>query len=153
MQEHGLCFCSLIHPDDLHLYKDRPDLVIEEINIGPPSNQSYFWVRNCRVAIPEILAELIRQRKSVKAEQATTSDSDLNDILEQRQLSFKLVSNACYGATGFEFFPWPILPVAVCTTTLGRKAIALTKKFVEETYNAKVLYGDSKLPLFICDMS
>ena len=143
IQSHKLCFLSLIHPDDLHLYKGRHDLEIVSINIGPPSNQVYHWVVNRRTALPEILAELVKQRKIVKAQQAAEEDPVMEAILNQRQNAFKLVANATYGFTGFEYSPWPCLPIAVCTTVKGRNAIQTAKSVAETEYGARVIYGDT----------
>jgi DNA polymerase elongation subunit (family B) len=141
-----LCYLSLIHPNDLHLYKDRTDLIIAPINIGPPSNQVYYWVRNRRTALPEILATLVRSRSKIKKELETTTDPVMRTILDQRQNSFKLVANATYGFTGYEGSPWPCLPIAVCTTVEGRNAILNTKQMVEQDFGCKVVYGDSVTP-------
>lgn len=143
MQSHGLCWLSLIHPDDLHLYLGREDLVIDPINIGPPSNEVYYWVRNRQTALPTILAALVSERSAVKRELETETDPTRQVILDQRQLAIKLVANAVYGFTGYERSPWKCLPIAVCTTVKGRDAIATAKQSAEETYGCRVIYGDS----------
>lgn len=143
IQSLKLCFKSLIHPDDVAKYRGREDLDIVKYNIGPPSNQDYYWVRNCRTALPEILATLVGSRSAVKAELKKETDPNRQVILEQRQLAIKLVANSAYGFTGFEFSPWPCLPIAVCTTVNGRNAINSTKKLVEDEFGCKVVYGDS----------
>lgn len=149
IQSHGFCFLSLIHPNDVHLYLNRPDLVIEAHNIGPPSNQVYYWVRNGRTALPEILAGLVGQRSEVKAQLAVETDPNRIVILDQRQNAIKLVANSTYGFTGFEFSPWPCLPIAVCTTVKGRDAIMTTKKMVEDKYGCRVVYGDTDSVMII----
>lgn len=153
IRSNRFCFKSLIHPDDLHMYQNREDLDIRPVDIGPSSNQVYHWVYNRPVLLPQILAELIANRNKVKALLKNATDADMQTILEQRQLSFKLVANASYGFTGWEFSPWPCLPIAVCTTVQGRNAIHLTKREVETHFGCRVIYGDSVVPttpILIC---
>jgi hypothetical protein len=145
MQSHKLCYLSFVLPRDIQAgtWKNRPDLEIERINIGPPSNMEYQWVVNKRTLLPEMLKELVERRRMVKKQLAAAQTAQQEVIYNQRQLALKLVCNSTYGFTGYEFSPWPCLPIAVCTTVKGRDAINTTKRMAEERYNANVIYGDS----------
>lgn len=137
------CWLSLVLPRDLERYLARQDLTIKPVNIGPPSNMVYHWVKDKRTALPEILHELVSNRSRVKKELAAATDPQMQIILNQRQLALKLASNSAYGFTGYKFSPWACLPIAVCTTLEGRDAIMLTKEIAETKYGAEVIYGDS----------
>lgn len=143
IQENRLCFLSLILPWLVQQYLNRPDLEINSINIGEPSNQVYHWVQNTRVALPEILEFLVSQRNLVKAELAKETDPVKKVVLDQRQNSYKLCGNSAYGFTGYEHSPFPCMAIAVCTTKKGRDAICTAEKTAEERFQANVVYGDT----------
>lgn len=156
IQMHKLCWLSLILPSDLHKYiifnEDgtftslRPDLDIRMKDLGPPSNQRYYWVVNKRTALPEILESLVSQRSQVKVELENEKDPARKVILDQRQNALKLVGNSAYGFTGYERSPWPCLPIACVTTLEGRLAIGTAKDKAETKFGATVIYGDSVTP-------
>lgn len=143
IQENKLCYLSLILPGTEHLYLNRPDLEINSINIGEPSNQIYHWVQNRRVALPEILEFLVSERGRVKVELEVEKDPIRKIILDQRQNAIKLVGNSAYGFTGYIHSPWPCMPIAVCTCKKGRDSIFTAKRKAEDNFRANVIYGDS----------
>jgi DNA polymerase elongation subunit (family B) len=143
IQENKLCFLSLILPGMEQLFLNRPDLEINSIDIGEPSNHVYHWVQNRRVALPEILEFLVSERGRVKKLLEVETDPIKQVVYDQRQLQIKLVGNSAYGFTGYTKSPWPCIAIAVCTTVKGRNAIMLAKEKAEQRFNANVIYGDS----------
>jgi len=66
--------------------------------------------------------------------------------LDGLQLGFKVVCNSLYGACGAGTSPTGGLVgrmIAQCVTREGRNMIYLAKRFVEERYGARVVYGDT----------
>ena len=76
------------------------------------------------------------------------------DVFDSLQLAFKITANSLYGQTGAKTSPIYLKPIAECTTATGRNMIIKAKTFVEENYNADVIYGDSVMdytPLVLKD--
>jgi DNA polymerase elongation subunit (family B) len=75
-------------------------------------------------------------------------------VLDALQLAYKVTANSLYGQTGSRTSPIYLKEIAACTTATGREMIYLAKNFVEERYDAKVIYGDSvsgDTPLLVRD--
>jgi DNA polymerase elongation subunit (family B) len=64
-------------------------------------------------------------------------------VLDGLQLAYKITANSLYGQLGAGTSPLYMKSIAACTTATGRKMIMLAKDFVEEQYQAEVIYGDS----------
>ena len=67
----------------------------------------------------------------------------INNVYEQRQLSYKICANAMYGAMGVRKGYLPLMPGAVSITYRGRKAIEFISTYIPETYGGITIYGDS----------
>jgi DNA polymerase elongation subunit (family B) len=68
------------------------------------------------------------------------------DVFDALQLAYKITANSLYGQIGAKTSPVYLKDIAACTTATGREMIMLAKKFVEDNYNAEVIYGDSVMP-------
>lgn len=56
----------------------------------------------------------------------------------------QITMNSVYGFVGAKVSPLPCLPVAMCTTAVGRKMIEDTRDYVEAKYaGTQVVYGDT----------
>ena len=64
-------------------------------------------------------------------------------VFDALQLAYKVTANSLYGQIGSRVSPIYLKDIAACTTATGRERIMMAKKFVEEQYNAEVIYGDS----------
>ena len=84
----------------------------------------------------EIAKDTIVERKNTfnKFELAT---------LDSRQNAYKVTANSIYGQAGSRTSQIYLKDIAACTTARGREMIMTAKKFVEEKYEAEVIYGDS----------
>ena len=65
------------------------------------------------------------------------------DVFDSLQLAYKITANSLYGQIGARTSSIYLKEIAACTTATGREMIMLAKKFVEENYNADVIYGDT----------
>lgn len=65
------------------------------------------------------------------------------DVFDSLQSAYKVTANSLYGQTGAKTSPIYLKSIAECTTATGRTMILKAKKFVEDTYNADVIYGDT----------
>jgi DNA polymerase elongation subunit (family B) len=65
------------------------------------------------------------------------------DVLDSRQVAYKITANSLYGQIGARTSSIYLKEIAACTTATGREMIMLAKKFVEDNYGADVIYGDT----------
>jgi DNA polymerase elongation subunit (family B) len=136
MRGYNLCPSSLVLDDE---YKDVPGVKYGRYDIA---GKTWVFQESTPGLLPDILGLLLDARRAKKREMKQYAKGSLNHRLcDGAQLALKVSCNSVYGFCGANKFP--CLPVAVATTYNGRNAIAKTKKFVEDNYNATVIYGDT----------
>ena len=64
-------------------------------------------------------------------------------VLDGLQLAYKITANSLYGQVGAPTSQIFMRELAASTTAVGRNLIMSAKKFAEDKYNCKVVYGDS----------
>ena len=109
------------------------------------SPNGYFWVKSeVQVGIlPAICENLLAARKRAKA-QMKQADNDFDRaVLDGKQLALKVCCNSVYGFCGALKGSLPCIFVSASTTAFGRDMIYDSKKFVEDHYDATVVYGDT----------
>jgi ribonuclease HI len=67
----------------------------------------------------------------------------LLNVLEKRQLSYKVSANSGYGAMGVSKGFLPLMPGAMCVTAKGRQSIEIVAKLIPEKFGGKLVYGDT----------
>ena len=67
----------------------------------------------------------------------------LIDVLDKRQLSYKVSANSMYGAMGVRKGYLPFMPGAMCTTYMGRVNIELVAETIPKKYGGELVYGDT----------
>ena len=92
--------------------------------------------------IPALLNTLLEQRNATK-KQLKKADGFVKDILDKRQLAYKISANSCYGMMGVQHGFLPFLPGAMATTAMGRQYITKASDYVSKTFKGKIVYGDS----------
>jgi len=107
--------------------------------------------------MPSILKELLASRKATRKLIPLENDEFMKNILDKRQLSYKLTANSLYGQCGAKTSTFYEKDVAASCTATGRKLLTYGKRVIEETYgdlivdttygkvhsNAEYVYGDS----------
>lgn len=116
-----------------------------------------------KAILPSILEELLAARKSTKKLAAKEEDPFMKNVLDNRQLSIKIVANSLYGQTGAKTSAFYDKDVAASTTAIGRKLLIYAKKVLEAAYknkivdtknhgkvrvNAEYIYGDTDSVFF-----
>jgi DNA polymerase delta subunit 1 len=81
--------------------------------------------------------------KSTVISMEDTYNSFEKDVLDSRQIAYKITANSLYGQIGARTSSIYLKEIAACTTATGRDMIMLAKKFVEDNYGAEVIYGDT----------
>jgi len=107
--------------------------------------------------MPSILKELLGSRKATRKLIPQQTDDFMKNILDKRQLSYKLTANSLYGQCGAKTSTFYEKDVAAACTATGRKLLTYAKRVIEETYgdiivdtkhgkvhsNAETVYGDT----------
>ena len=162
------------------IYDNLPDYEYVDVTYD-----SFKWVKNprgksekvhngtktCRFAqfkegkaiMPSILEELLASRKATRKMIPQQSDQFMKNILDKRQLSYKLTANSLYGQCGAKTSTFYEKDVAASCTAIGRKLLTYGKRVIEETYgdlivdttkhgkvhsNAEYVYGDTDSVFF-----
>jgi DNA polymerase elongation subunit (family B) len=97
-----------------------------------------------KAIMPAILEELLRERKNTRKQIPNTSDEFMKNILDKRQLAYKVTANSLYGQLGAKTSTFYEPDIAASTTATGRLLLTFAKKVVEECYqdiNIDTKYG------------
>ena len=108
--------------------------------------------------MPSILMELLKAREDTKKKAKKAGDPFMANILDKRQLAYKVTANSLYGQCGARTSTFYEKDVAASTTATGRMSITYARRIIEEIYadrvcetkkhgmvmtNAEYVYGDS----------
>jgi DNA polymerase elongation subunit (family B) len=118
---------------------------------------------NKKGIMPSILEELLRARAFTRKLIKTTKDPFMQNILDKRQLGYKVTANSLYGQCGSRTSTFYEKDVAAATTATGRMMITYAKRMIEEVYGdyvydtkchgpvkckAEYVYGDTDSVFF-----
>ena len=90
--------------------------------------------------IPEILNDLLTERKTVRKMAESETDVFMKAVYEGRQLALKLTANSLYGQIGAGTSPICYVKLAASTTAVGRGQIMIAKNFVEHDFKNTLMY-------------
>jgi DNA polymerase elongation subunit (family B) len=110
-----------------------------------------------KAIMPSILQELLKARKDTRKEIPNTPDEFMKNVLDKRQLAYKVTANSLYGQLGAKTSTFYEPDIAASTTATGRLLLTYAKRVVEECYEdtnidtkyglvntkAEYVYGDS----------
>ncbi len=110
-----------------------------------------------KAIMPSILQELLKARKDTRKLIPQTPDEFMKNVLDKRQLAYKVTANSLYGQLGAKTSTFYEPDIAASTTATGRLLLTFAKKVVEECYadtnidtkygfvntRAEYVYGDS----------
>ena len=123
-----------------------------------------------RAIMPSILEELLLARKTTKKLIPLQTDDFMKNILDKRQLGYKITANSLYGQCGAKTSTFYEKDCAASTTAVGRMLLTYAKRVIEECYEnticntsqgpvltkAEYIYGDSVAnytPVYISSMN
>ena len=113
--------------------------------------------------MPSILEELLKARKDTRKMIKTEKDPFMQNILDKRQLGYKVTANSLYGQCGSRTSTFYEKDVAASTTATGRMMIIYARRMIEEVYGdreyqsetnglvrtkAEYIYGDTDSVFF-----
>jgi len=88
--------------------------------------------------MPSILKELLKARKATRKLIPLQTDEFMKNVLDQRQLGYKVTANSLYGQCGAKTSTFYEKDIAACTTATGRTLLTYAKKIIEECYGNKI---------------
>lgn len=88
--------------------------------------------------MPSILKELLKARKDTRKLIPLETDEFMKNVLDQRQLGYKVTANSLYGQCGAKTSTFYEKDIAACTTATGRKLLTYAKRVIEECYGDKL---------------
>ena len=120
--------------------------------------------------MPAILEELLTARKTTRKLAEKQTDAFMANILDKRQLGYKVTANSLYGQCGAKTSTFYEVDVAASTTATGRKLLTYARRVVEEAYgdillptshpkypvvqsNAEYIYGDTDSVFFTFNLA
>lgn len=156
---HNIDYTTLIQEKDLkHIPEDKyklikwgehincrcPDSVISKEKENRCKNYKFYWLREPIGVLPTIIKNLLDARKHVRKQMKELDpDSLLYNILNKRQLAYKVSSNSMYGALSTKKGYLPFLPAGMCVTAVGRQSIEKVSNIIQREHHGKIVYGDS----------
>jgi DNA polymerase elongation subunit (family B) len=121
------------------------------------AERHYRFLKEPKGVLPTILQNLLDARKHTRSQMKDITKhlkdcKDVNkikelnllyNVLDKRQLAYKVSANSAYGALGVRKGYLPFMPGAMCTTYMGRINIELVAKTIPEKYGGELVYGDT----------
>jgi DNA polymerase elongation subunit (family B) len=116
------------------------------------------FAQSTKGILPSILEELLKARKNTRKLIPQQTDEFMKNVLDKRQLGYKVTANSLYGQCGAKTSTFYEKDVAAATTSTGRLLLTYAKKVIEECYGdaicetdkwgpvctkAEYIYGDS----------
>jgi DNA polymerase elongation subunit (family B) len=88
--------------------------------------------------LPSILEELLKARSATRKLIKTEKDPFMQNILDKRQLAYKVTANSLYGQCGSRTSSFYEKNVAASTTATGRMMIIYARRIIEEVYGDRI---------------
>ena len=140
-----------------------PSAKAEKTKVGKIICRWAQFPENKKGIMPSILEELLKARADTRKMIKTEKDPFMQNILDKRQLGYKVTANSLYGQCGAKTSTFYEKDVAASTTATGRMMITYAKRMIEEVYGnlvydtkchgpvvtkAEYVYGDTDSVFF-----
>ena len=149
--------------DTYRYIRKNPNAAAQKVISGYKICRFAQFPNNEKAIMPSILKELLAARKATRKMIPQQKDDFMKNILDKRQLSYKVTANSLYGQCGAKTSTFYEKDVAASTTATGRKLLTYGKRVIEEVYgdticdtknhgkvksNAEYIYGDTDSVFF-----
>jgi DNA polymerase elongation subunit (family B) len=125
--------------DTYRYHRKNPKAAAEKIKCGYKICRFAQPFQNGDAAImPSILKELLKARKDTRKLIPQQTDEFMKNVLDQRQLGYKVTANSLYGQCGAKTSTFYEKDIAACTTATGRKLLTYGKRIIEECYGDNI---------------
>jgi DNA polymerase elongation subunit (family B) len=131
-----------IEYDTYRYIRKHPAAAAEKVKSGTKKCRFAQFPDGKRAIMPSILEELLSARKTTRKLIPQQTDEFMKNVLDKRQLGYKVTANSLYGQCGAKTSTFYEMDIAAATTATGRLLLVYAKKIIEECY------GDA-----ICDTS
>ena len=143
--------------DTFKYFRKSPKAAAEKIKSGTKICRFAQFPQG-KAIMPSILEELLVARKTTRKLIPQQTDEFMKNVLDKRQLGYKVTANSLYGQCGAKTSTFYEKDIAACTTATGRLLLTYAKKIIEECYGdaicntqnhgpvltkAEYIYGDS----------
>jgi DNA polymerase elongation subunit (family B) len=144
---------------DLKTYTvERAELNKSKPKVPMCEKRKYRFLKEPRGVLPTVIQNLLDARKHTRKvdmkactkELETCKDplrirelNSLLDVLDKRQLAYKVSCNSMYGAMGVRRGYLPFMPGAMCTTYMGRVNIEKVADTITTKFGGDLVYGDT----------
>jgi len=123
---------------DTYIYvRKTPSSTAKKVKVGTKTCR-FAQFKEGNAIMPSILEELLKARKATRKLIPREKDEFMKQVLEQRQLGYKLTANSLYGQCGAKTSTFYEKDIAACTTAIGRKLLIYAKRVIEETYGNRI---------------
>jgi len=144
--------------DNFEYKRKTPTSKAEKVKCGKTICRWAQFPENRKGIMPSILEELLKARSDTRKMIKTEKDPFMQNILDKRQLGYKVTANSLYGQCGSRTSTFYEKDVAASTTATGRMMIIYARRIIEEVYQnyeyktekfgpvltrAEYVYGDS----------
>jgi DNA polymerase elongation subunit (family B) len=149
--------------DTFRYVRKTPTSRAEKVKSGTKMCRWAQLPNNQKSIMPSILEELLKARSDTRKMIKTEKDPFMQNILDKRQLGYKVTANSLYGQCGARTSTFYEQDVAASTTSTGRLMITYAKRIIEEVYQdreyltekhgtvltkAEYIYGDTDSVFF-----
>ena len=142
--------------DTYRYIRKNPKARAEKVKVGFKMCR-FAQFKEGKAIMPSILEELLKARKDTRKQIPLQSDEFIKNVLDKRQLAYKVTANSLYGQLGAKTSTFYEPDIAASTTATGRLLLTYAKRVVEECYGdsvvetkyglvntkAEYVYGDS----------
>jgi len=137
---------SAMYPSIMITYNISPDTVCKDCSeecYPPAPDVGHCFKKSPEGFFTRILRSLVQHRSALKKKLALTDKKDESyKILDMRQKTIKILTNAFYGYTGWAQAKWYRRECAEATSAWGRYFIKKAND-IAESMGLAVLYGDT----------
>ena len=141
-----------------YIRKTPTSTTVEKVRSGTKICRFAQFPEGMKAIMPSILEELLMARKTTRKQIPLQTDDFIKNVLDKRQLGYKVTANSLYGQCGAKTSTFYEKDIAACTTSIGRLLLIYAKKLIEQCYGdaicntknygtvltkAEYIYGDS----------
>ena len=146
-----------------YIRKTPTSTTVEKVRSGTKICRFAQFPEGMKAIMPSILEELLMARKTTRKQIPLQTDDFIKNVLDKRQLGYKVTANSLYGQCGAKTSTFYEKDIAACTTSTGRLLLIYAKKLIEQCYgdaicntknyglvktNAEYIYGDTDSVFF-----
>tara|TARA_E500000331_G_scaffold350834_1_gene396428 strand:- start:478 stop:2241 length:1764 start_codon:yes stop_codon:yes gene_type:complete len=127
--------------DTYQYIRKNPTAKADKTKVGKMVCRWAQFPDNKKGIMPSILEELLKARKDTRKKIKTEPDPFIQNILDKRQLGYKVTANSLYGQCGSRTSTFYEKDVAASTTATGRMMIIYAKRMIEEVYGDRIYHS------------